>query len=251
MQKKGENLGKYVLKVQEESRQFAQDLLNENEKLRSVAASLESENLRLQEQVLLLQKELDHNKFERLKLQRQLMDIEAQSKRFSERYTAVEQQSAALANLYVASYRLHGTLNRNEVLCVIEEIIVNMIGSEELGVFEVNSDGTSLSLIASMGLDTNKYKQISLGAGLIGRVAVTGEAYVADGHNNQGAIPDETNLTACIPLKLDNRVTGAIAVFRLLSQKRGLEDLDHELFDLLATHAATALYCTRVQMAAP
>jgi hypothetical protein len=41
-------------------------------------------------------------------------------------------------------------------------------------------------------------------------------------------------------------VTGAIALFRLLPQKPALEDVDHELFELLATHAATALYCTRL-----
>ena len=51
-------------------------------------------------------------------------------------------------------------------------------------------------------------------------------------------------LVACIPLKLDNDVTGLIAIFSLLPHKPGLEALDHELFDLLATHAATALYCT-------
>jgi hypothetical protein len=39
-------------------------------------------------------------------------------------------------------------------------------------------------------------------------------------------------------------VTGAIAIYRLLPQKSGFEEVDRELFELLATHAATALYCT-------
>jgi hypothetical protein len=39
-------------------------------------------------------------------------------------------------------------------------------------------------------------------------------------------------------------VTGAIALFRLLPQKAGFQAVDRELFDLLATHAATALYCS-------
>ena len=41
-----------------------------------------------------------------------------------------------------------------------------------------------------------------------------------------------------------------IAIHRLLAHKAGLEPLDHELFDLLATHAATALYCTSLQQLA-
>ena len=36
----------------------------------------------------------------------------------------------------------------------------------------------------------------------------------------------------------------AIGIFSLLPQKLGLEPLDYELFDLLATQAAFALYCT-------
>ena len=38
------------------------------------------------------------------------------------------------------------------------------------------------------------------------------------------------------------RKVGAIVIFRLLSHKPRFEALDHELFGLLATHAATALY---------
>jgi hypothetical protein len=45
-------------------------------------------------------------------------------------------------------------------------------------------------------------------------------------------------------LKLDGRVTGALALFRLLPHKGGYQPLDNELFDLLATQAAVALYCT-------
>jgi hypothetical protein len=33
---------------------------------------------------------------------------------------------------------------------------------------------------------------------------------------------------------------------RLLEQKRSIEPVDYELFDLLATHAATALYCANL-----
>jgi hypothetical protein len=47
-----------------------------------------------------------------------------------------------------------------------------------------------------------------------------------------------------VPLRLGESTTGAIAIFRLLPQKPGLEPLDYELFDLLGTHAAAALYCT-------
>jgi GAF domain-containing protein len=46
---------------------------------------------------------------------------------------------------------------------------------------------------------------------------------------------------------LDGRVIGAIALFRLLSHKSELADIDREIFDLLATQAGSALYCSRLR----
>jgi hypothetical protein len=42
-------------------------------------------------------------------------------------------------------------------------------------------------------------------------------------------------------------VTGAIAVYGLLPHKPELEEVDFELFDLLAMHAATALRFTALE----
>ncbi|HEV2721355.1 MAG TPA: diguanylate phosphodiesterase, partial [Thermoanaerobaculia bacterium] len=79
-----------------------------------------------------------------------------------------------------------------------------------------------------------------------GMVGHTGERFVI----SESAVHPfgrEEQLTACIPLKLDDRVVGVIGIFRLLQQKQGLEPLDFELFDLLSSHAASALFCTRTQ----
>jgi hypothetical protein len=245
--KKSDRAGRYVREVHEKSKQLAQELLSQNERLRSVAASLESENLTLREQVEALRQQLDKKREEHSRLQAHLAEIETENQRFSERYVEVEQQSANLANLYVASYRLHGTLDRNEVLDIIQEIIINMIGSEELGIFELDSDGSDLSLVSHFGIEPGAFQQVTLGSGVIGRVAMTGQMYLAGGEERTETGPHEARLTACIPLRVAGRVIGAIAIFKLLEQKEGLDSLDREMFDLLATHAATALYCTKVR----
>ena len=56
--------------------------------------------------------------------------IKAETKAYSSRYAEVEQQNSNLANLYVASYRLHGTLDREEVIAAIQEIIANLGNSK-------------------------------------------------------------------------------------------------------------------------
>jgi hypothetical protein len=211
----------YVRRVQEGTHRYAHELLEENERLRTLLATVEADKARLQER---------------------LLDAEKASRRFSEQFAEIELQNSNLANLYVASFRLHGTLDRREVLAAIQEIVANLIGSEEMAVFETNGEGTALEVVAVNGLDAAPWRTVRLEQGLIGRTARMGELYVVGSGDASAAIPAESGLTACIPLKIDGRVTGAIALFRLLPQKKGYVAVDHELFELLATHAATALY---------
>ena len=61
--------------------------------------------------------------------------------------------------------------------------------------------------MASIGIDHAAYDRIPMGEGIIGRTALEGETYVTPADQ-----PSETNLTACIPLKLNGRVTGVICI---------------------------------------
>ena len=195
-----ETIRPFVQKIVNDAREYVQSLLDENRRLHDL-----------------------------------ISEIQEESKRTSERYVEVEQQNTNLANLYVASYQLHGTLDRQRILGAIQEIIINLIGSEEFGIWEHDAAAGEFRLIASIGLDAGPPDGA---VEAIGRVTAEGETYVAGGDLR------EATLVACVPLKLDGRVTGYIAICRLLAHKSTLEPLDHELFDLLATHAATALYCT-------
>ena len=231
----------YILKVTEIARQYAKELLEENLNLRTKAAVLTKENTQLSAQLATLQKELEVREVEEERLKRSVIEAEQESAQFSDRYLEVERQSANLANLYVASYRLHGSVDLEEVLTAIQEIVANLIGSEELAVFDVDHEQEKLSLMFSHGIDAEHYRSMGFGDGQIGRTARTGLTYIADADGAPGA--DEANLSACVPLKLDGEVNWLIALFRLLPQKEGFEEMDRELFDLLGNQSATALYC--------
>jgi nitrate/nitrite-specific signal transduction histidine kinase len=159
--------------------------------------------------------------------------VAGENQRFSEQYQYIEEQSANLANLYVASYQLHTSVNRSTVLNTIQEIVINLIGSEQLAVYERFGED-AFRLTASFGLD---------GTGLA--TIVTGEYAVeklGEGHVFSDPA-DRQPLTACVPLQIGERAYGAILVFRLLDHKPSLQPVDHELFELLSVHASTALYC--------
>ena len=243
--------GGYVRRVRADTQRYVEDLLGENEKLRRMVAGLESETAvltrekqRLQTQLEAVRKLIDCDRREHEELRRRLVDVEGQNRTFSERYVEVEKQNNDLANLYVAGYRLHGTLDREEVLMAIQEIVVNLIGCEEFGVYEADAAGDELRLVTSFGLEGDHLRSLSPDSGLIGQAFREGDTIVAGGAAAD-RLPGEDHLTACVPLKVDDRVIGVIAIFRLLPQKdEGLEALDHELFELLASQAGVALYAT-------
>lgn len=252
MQDEAKGPGAYVRRVRRDTQRYVEDLLGENEKLRRQVVVCEDEAAaqkraaeRSEDAVRVLRDDLRREREEHESLRCRLEEIQGESRTFSERYVQVEQQNNDLANLYVAGYRLHGTLNRQEVLDAILEIIINLVGCEEFVIYEADPENRQLRLAASFGVDAGAYRTIAVGSGLIGTVASTGEAYLADRSDGAGATPLDANLTACIPLRVDNRVTGVIAIFELLPQKEsGLGTLDHEMLDLLSAQAGIALYCT-------
>lgn len=228
-------LESYVRRVQADTHRYVHDLLGENERLRVAAATLQSEKARLQEEVLTTHEKLDRHKLEEVKLERRLAEIAAENRRFSEEYVLVEQQNSNLANLYVASVRLHSTLDRQEVLAVIIDIIEFLVGCEQIGVFEAK--GGKLRLVASKGLDERRWAEIAVGEGPIGRTALTGQPYLTVAGSR-----DDDGLTASIPVKFRGEVHHVITLFHLLPQKSGrLEPVDHDLLNLLAAEAGTAL----------
>ncbi|HEY6136377.1 MAG TPA: GAF domain-containing protein [Thermoanaerobaculia bacterium] len=199
----------FLEKVAAETREYVQALLDENQRLSKLVAELDNRN-----------------------------------REFTERYVEIEQQNTNLANLYVASYQLNGTLERDRVVAAIQEIVINLIGSEELAIWQIEEELDSLTLIGSFGINAREWAGVPLGSGIVGHVACSGQRYVVT-ESDTRPFGREQHLTACIPLKLDDKVIGVIGIFRLLQQKQGLEPVDFELFDLLCSHAATALYCTR------
>jgi hypothetical protein len=201
----------YVDQVRANTRKYIRELLDEQAQLR---------------------RELDELRADLARRERQ----EAQVRRFEEQFSDVERQNSNLAALYAASYQLH-TPRRAEVLAAIHEIVINLIGCEELAVLGLGRGG-ELRALSQMGCDPLRLAALRSDDGVLGR-ALELAMPVTDG-------PDGRGVTVGVPLVVGGRRIGAIVMFRLLPQKPQLEPFDHELLMLLATHAATALYCSEL-----
>jgi nitrate/nitrite-specific signal transduction histidine kinase len=229
--------------------EFTKELLAENERLRHQLHDLREghrqaavdpddwSKLRaeLLSQIEELQAEKD-NALERLKM------VEAENRQFAERYVEIEEENNNLANLYVSSYQLHSTLALSEVLKIIIEIVINLIGAEVFAVYVQDERSGTLEAVASEGIEVETFPKIDPGAGIIGGAVVSGETFCGETRGTQ----DWESPIACIPLRVQDRPIGAIAIYSLLEQKEAFTPLDHELFTLLAGHAATAIFAAQL-----
>ena len=181
-----------------------------------------------------------------------VQDLHAENQRLRALVDSLKAESEAqvsnLASLYTAVTSVHGALDRPTVLSSVQEIVTNLIGSEEIAIFETDASTGGVTLLASTGIEPARYQEIDPGAGAIGRAAATGERLIRP---EGGSLTEagDASLTACIPLEVAGRVVGVLAVFRLLPHKGRLDAIDLDLFDVLAAHAASALLFTRLYAA--
>ena len=171
-----------------------------------------------------------------------LRAVEEENRQFAGRYLEIEEENNNLANLYVASFQLHSTLDLSEVLKIIIEIVINLVGAEIFAVYVLDENSRSLEPVASEGEPIDAFPRASLGTGIVGQSVESGETACAEVTTSD----DLKEPIVCIPLRVEERPIGAIAIFSLLAQKDGFTPLDHELFTLLAGHAATAIFAAQL-----
>ena len=246
--------GEEFLEMFRKGQEFTQDLLKENERLRFQVVHLEEAvKMKLEAPPNGQQSPLTQDMAQRLaqyearfdELESKLSEVEAENVDFAQRYIDVEEQNNNLANLYVASYQLHSTLDYDEVLQIILEIIINLIGGEIFAIYLLDEKTKTLNPEASEGVSISEIPQVPLGEGVIGMTVQANESYFNDKPSE-----DLKELFAdplvCIPLTIKDDVIGTIVLFSLLQQKVTFAPVDFELFTLLAGHAATAIFSSRL-----
>lgn len=197
-----------------ESKDFIEDLLRDNERLR----------MRVQE-------------------------VQEENRNFVDRYLQIEQQNNNLANLYVVSHQLHSTLDFREVVKIVQEVVINFIGSECFAILLMDEESRMLRTIAAEGaalIPGIDNLTVRFGEGQLGSVAVTAESYFAK-EDNFDAFPDPNHPLAVVPLKIKDHPIGLLVIYQLLQQKGGgFSETDYNLFSLLAGQAATAIFSAKL-----
>jgi hypothetical protein len=229
--------------------EFTEELMRENEKLRFRVVELEeSRRMMLAEQsagerpgggaLRELVSRIEHLETEREQLLSRFAGVERENRDFAERYHDIERENNNLANLYVASFQLHSTIELRELTQIILEILLNFVGAKTFAIQLLDEQKGVLRTLAAEGVDKSRVPE-GPATDRISDVVRTQE-YFVDGERLR-ARADLSRPVIVVPLKIQGRVVGVIIIWDLLSQKTALADVDYELFNLLAAHAASAL----------
>ena len=223
---------------------LTEEFLREVEQLQDRLRDLEAENAGLRAKV-----EADEairdllSKIERLESEkRELLSrfhrVEAVNSEFTARVQEVESEFANLANLFVASNQLHSSLSPRGVTRRIKEVLAQLVGAERYCMYLANSDNSELIPIAYEGVAGSALTPVKIAESELGQALLKGTASVSDHDPTAGTVQRPA---AVIPLTVDEKTVGVIAIFSTLAQKKRFDTVDFELFKLLGQHAAAAL----------
>ncbi|HEX8393261.1 MAG TPA: hypothetical protein VF665_13025 [Longimicrobium sp.] len=150
------------------------------------------------------------------------------------RSTDLQQQNTLLAKLCVACDLLHGSPRMADVLSAIQDVVINLIGSEEFAVADVDADG-SLTPLLVFGVDEARVADAARSLAVVDAIR-TGEARLAE----------EVPLLAALPMSTGGRMGAMVLIYGLLPQKGGWVPFDDDLFSLLRLHGGAALHTARL-----
>jgi len=167
--------------------------------------------------------------------------IERENAELAERLVRVEEENSQLINLYVAGSHLHSTLELSAVQRNIVEIVINLIGAEKFIVYMYREQSGCFVPVAAEGAEPGQFPILRVDDAAFSGALASSELRFADSDSEDGSRP-----IAWIPLQMCDRPVGAIAIYRLLVQKDGFTQVDHQLFGLLAESAATALFAAKL-----
>lgn len=224
--------------------ELTESLIEDNEALRADLAEAQREMARLRAQIASddairdLLRKIETLEVERNKLLARSTALEESTRRTENRNFEVEQELHDLANLYIASSHLHSTLSVRGVTRHLKELLQQLVGAEAFAIYLMGPEGGAARPIAQDGFDVGVLAPVLPGEGAIGEVLMTGVPRVHDRVDVGGTLESPI---AVIPLMVRDRAVGAIAIVSLFRQKDVWAAVDRELFNLLGSHAATAL----------
>jgi len=141
--------------------------------------------------------------------------------------------------LKAAQTRLRESVSEADALEAIREIVTNLLGCEEIGLFKLEEGQSGLHW--SLGIDAERhgtldsFQESELQQALRGELQVVQTA--GEGHT-QGRAP----IRVFVPIHANGRTAAVLVMLKLLPQKVDFDESDLRLVKLLSEEAGRALF---------
>ncbi|HKJ04530.1 MAG TPA: response regulator [Geopsychrobacteraceae bacterium] len=189
-----------------------------------------------------LEEECARLKAENEEITARVAALEQENQEFAGQFVQIEEVNNNLTNLYIASSRLHSTLDREEALAIIKEVVINFVGAEKFAILVNEEADGVLRYETGEGFEEDEtFPDIVIGEGILGQTAENKEDYFVEGSISEGS-DDLAHPLVAIPLVIHDEVLGVLAIYSLFVQKEQLDPIDYQLFSMLGEHAATSLF---------
>ena len=142
--------------------------------------------------------------------------------------------------LEAAQKRLRESVDRADTLEAIREIVTNLLGCEEIGLFM--TERGSGELLWSFGIDTQRHSTLDSFEECPLHRVLQGELHVAQVDHEGHGHHDNPPLRIFVPIRVHNRTVAVLVMLKLLPQKLGFDKADINLVKLLSEETGRAMF---------
>jgi len=174
-------------------------------------------------------------------LQRQVSTLLATQRELSSLLVASQARNGEQVKLLAVVRGMIDARDSTEALERLVDILSNVIGAREFTVYALDPIDEALVPIAGAHGGQGAGDRIPLAHDRLGTTVRGGRLYVAGAmeRGRSGHPPPEVEAVA--PLRILDRVVGAVVIASLLPHREGLDRCDREIMELLGAYAATAI----------
>ena len=175
-------------------------------------------------------------------LEQRLENLESENQDLSSRVVSLENRGGQMMKMFVATYQLYAAQDASEVQATIGEIAVDLLGAESFVLLWREDDSVDCRVALTRGLESQK-------TGPYSEELYRGGDPLVDATLEDGVLrfqPDATDEPlAVVPMRVQNVIAGVLVIFKLFDHRPALSADDREILDLLAAHAASALFAAK------
>jgi len=125
----------------------------------------------------------------------------------------------------------------------MKELLEQLVGVRSFAVFLASADEKTLLPLLVMGASGIEPVAARADDGGVGEAFATAVPRIEQGDLASGSVDRPV---ALIPMKVEGKVIGVLAIYAMLAQKSRFMPVDFELFKMFGAHAGGALVCARI-----